>query len=65
MKKLTTTASPNIQAKFVICSEATIQAAWVKILCQGYTFLGFSSSPIKIYCDNSSVWLLFHEEEEV
>lgn len=51
--KQSTVAASTMQAEFVACYEATIQAAWLKNFITGLRVVDSISRPIQIYCDNN------------
>ena len=52
--KQTLTASSTMQAEFVACYEATIQAVWLRNFISGLQIVDSISKPLTIYCDNSA-----------
>ncbi|KAG2701138.1 hypothetical protein I3760_06G030100 [Carya illinoinensis] len=52
--KQTLVASSTMQAEFVACYGATIQAVWLRNFISGLNVVDSISKPITIYCDNSA-----------
>lgn len=53
--KQTLLASFTMQAEFVTCYGATIQAIWLRTFISGLKVVNSISRPINIYCDNGTV----------
>ena len=51
----TIVTSSTIEAKFIACYEATLQALWLKNFIFCLKFVDTISRPLKIFCDNSTV----------
>jgi len=47
-------AASTMEAKFVACFEATVQANWLRNFISGLGVVDSISKPLKIYCDNSA-----------
>ena len=47
-------AASTMEAEFVACFEATIQANWLRNFISGLRVVESISKPLKIYCDNSA-----------
>jgi hypothetical protein len=47
-------ASSTMEAEFVACFEATIQALWLRNFISGLGVVDTITKPLKIYCDNSA-----------
>ena len=47
-------ASSTMQAEFVACYGATVQAVWLRNFISGLKVVDSISRPITIYCDNSA-----------
>ena len=47
-------ASSTMEAEFVACFEATIQALWLRNFLSGLTVMDSIARPLKIYCDNTA-----------
>lgn len=47
-------ATSTMEAEFVACCEATIQANWLRNFISGFGVVDGIARPLKIYCDNSS-----------
>jgi len=43
-----------MEAEFVACFEATVQANWLRNFISGLGVVDSISKPLKIYCDNST-----------
>jgi len=43
-----------MEAEFVACFEATVQANWLRNFISGLGVVDSISKPLKIYCDNSA-----------
>jgi hypothetical protein len=43
-----------MEAEFVACFEATVQALWLRNLIPGLGIVDSIAKPLKIYCDNSA-----------
>jgi len=43
-----------MEAEFVACFEATVQANWLWNFISGFGVVNSISKPLKIYCDNSA-----------
>ena len=46
-----------MEAEFASCFEATSQGAWLKSFITGLRVMDSISRPLRIFCDNSSVFL--------
>ena len=47
-------AASTMEAEFVACFEATVQANWLRNFISGLGVVDSISKPLKIYCDNSA-----------
>jgi len=47
-------AASTMEAEFMACFEATVQANWLRNFISGLGVVGSISKPLKIYCDNSA-----------
>ena len=47
-------ATSTMEAEFVACFEATVQALWLRNLISGLGIVDSIAKPLKIYCDNSA-----------
>ena len=47
-------AASTMEAEFVACFEATVQANWLQNFILGLGVIDNISKPLKIYCDNSA-----------
>nr|KYP31473.1 Retrovirus-related Pol polyprotein from transposon TNT 1-94 [Cajanus cajan] len=47
-------ASSTMEAEFVACFEATIQANWLQNFISGLGIVDSIAKPLKMYCDNST-----------
>jgi len=47
-------AASTMEAEFVACFEATVQANWLQNFISGLGVVDSISKPLKIYCDNSA-----------
>ncbi|CAL2274253.1 unnamed protein product [Prunus armeniaca] len=52
--KQSTVAASTMQAEFVACYEATIQASWLKNFITGLCVVDSIARPVQIFCDNSA-----------
>ncbi|CAL2256677.1 unnamed protein product [Prunus armeniaca] len=52
--KQSTVAASTMQAEFVACYEATIQASWLKNFITGLRVVDSIARPVQIFCDNSA-----------
>jgi hypothetical protein len=52
--KQTIIASSTMEAKFVACFEATVQALWLRNFISGLRVMDSIARPLKIYCDNAA-----------
>ena len=52
--KQTLTASSTMQAEYVACYEATLQAVWLRNFISRLEIVDFISKPLTIYNDNSA-----------
>lgn len=52
--KQTIIASSTMEAEFVACFEATVQALWLRNFISGLRVMDSIARPLKIYCDNSA-----------
>jgi len=48
----------TMEAEFVACFEATVQANWLRNFISGLGVVD-SAKPLKIYCDNSATVFFF------
>ena len=44
----------TMEVEFVACSEATVQANWLRNFISGLGVVDSIAKPLKIYCDNSA-----------
>ncbi|XP_057948284.1 secreted RxLR effector protein 161-like [Malania oleifera] len=49
-------ATSTMEAEFVACFEATIQANWLWNFISGFGIIDCIVKPLKIYCDNSATF---------
>uniref|UniRef100_A0A6N2K712 Integrase catalytic domain-containing protein n=1 Tax=Salix viminalis TaxID=40686 RepID=A0A6N2K712_SALVM len=47
-------ATSTMEAEFVACFEATVQALWLRNLISGLGIVDSIAKPLRIYCDNSA-----------
>uniref|UniRef100_A0A6N2M754 Retrovirus-related Pol polyprotein from transposon TNT 1-94 n=1 Tax=Salix viminalis TaxID=40686 RepID=A0A6N2M754_SALVM len=47
-------ATSTMEAEFVACFEATVQAMWLRNLISGLGIVDSIAKPLRIYCDNSA-----------
>ncbi|XP_074314460.1 secreted RxLR effector protein 161-like [Silene latifolia] len=59
--KQTIIASSTMEAEFVACFEATIQALWLRNFLSGLSVMNSVARPLKIYCDNVAVVFFFEK----
>ncbi|CAL2237858.1 unnamed protein product [Prunus armeniaca] len=52
--KQSTVAASTMQAEFVACYEATIQASWLKNFITSLRVVDSIARPVQIFCDNSA-----------
>ena len=52
-------AASTMEAEFVACFEATIQANWLQNFISGLGVVNSIAKPLKIYCDNSATVFFF------
>nr|KYP45579.1 Retrovirus-related Pol polyprotein from transposon TNT 1-94 [Cajanus cajan] len=57
--KQTVVASSTIEAEFVACFEATIQANWLRNFISRLGIVNSITKPLKMYCDNSTTVFFF------
>ena len=48
-------AASTMEAEFVACFEATVQANWLQNFVSGLGIVNSIAKPLRIYCDNSAV----------
>ena len=52
--KQTVIAASTMEAEFVACFEATVQANWLRNFVSGLGIVDSIAKPLRIYCDNSA-----------
>jgi len=52
--KQTVIVASTMEAEFVACFEATIQANWLRNFVSGLGIVDSIAKPLRIYCDNSA-----------
>jgi len=53
--KQTVIVASTMEAEFVACFEATVQANWLRNFVSGHGIVDTIAKPLRIYCDNSAV----------
>ena len=57
--KQSVVAASTMEAEFVACFEATIQANWLRNFISGLGIVDSIARPLKMYCDNSAAVFFF------